>query len=154
MERTFKNQSLHEESCKDNKFQNSEYAVLFLDPELLNKSGIRFVIRWILLKKFKILILRRNFMGGILKISILSIKDIKLTQKTLRAKISTLYKLLRRRLQKWWTFVWTATAHDRRTKCNNYFFSSRNLYFPIFHISIVKTILFYSFTHLPTQKYW
>jgi hypothetical protein len=31
--------------------QNSDYAVLFLDPKLPNKSAIRFVLRWNLMKK-------------------------------------------------------------------------------------------------------
>jgi hypothetical protein len=45
MERTFIIQNLYEKTLKIYKFQNSEHVVfLFLDPKLLNKSAVRFVL--------------------------------------------------------------------------------------------------------------
>jgi hypothetical protein len=38
-------QSLHEASLKVSKFLHYEYVVLFLDPKLLIKSAIRFILR-------------------------------------------------------------------------------------------------------------
>jgi hypothetical protein len=42
---TFKLQILYEKTLKIFKFLNSEYVVIFLDPELLNKSATRFILR-------------------------------------------------------------------------------------------------------------
>jgi hypothetical protein len=51
MEGTFKIRNLYEMTRMIYKFQNSESEILFLDPKLLNKSAVRFVLWWKSLNK-------------------------------------------------------------------------------------------------------